>query len=82
MWSGEPGFQILRIESRVRPGDGNDGDVDIRKDVSRGAKNDRRTQQENKDRNNNERIWALKSSSDYPHGRIFAWLRRSLEDST
>jgi len=37
------------------------GDVDIRKDVSRAAKNDGRTQQANKDRKNNERIWALKS---------------------
>ncbi len=58
--SGQSGFQILRIQSRVRPGDGNDRDVDIRKDVSGGPKNDGRTQQENEDRNNNERIGAIK----------------------
>jgi len=32
--SGQSGFQILGIQSRVGPGDGNDRDVDIRKDVS------------------------------------------------
>ena len=59
--SGQPGFEILRIESGISPGDGNDRDVDIGKDVSRGPKNDGRTQQEDEDRKNNERVWAIQS---------------------
>jgi hypothetical protein len=59
--SGQSGFQILRIQSCVRPGDRNDRDVDIREDVSGSPKNDGRTQQKNEDRENNERIRAIKS---------------------
>ena len=83
--SGQPGFQILRIQPGVRPGDGNDRDVDVWKDVGWGAKNHGRTQQENEDRKNNERIWAVMGG----YGRLranltihmdtFAWLRRSSE---
>jgi hypothetical protein len=46
---GQSSFQVLRIESGVSPGDGNDRDVDIGKDVSGGPKNDGRTQQEDED---------------------------------
>lgn len=58
--SGKPGFQILGIQSGIRPGDGNDRDVDIRENVSGGPKNHGRTQQEDQDRKNNECIWAVK----------------------
>ena len=60
--SGQSGFQILRIQSRVGPGDGNDRDVDIRKDVSGRPKNDGRTQQENDDRNNNDIYGRLRAN--------------------
>jgi len=52
---------FTRLTTPFEKGLTTDRDVDIRKDVGGGAKNDGRTQQENEDRKNNERIRAVKS---------------------
>ncbi len=53
---GEAAFELLGVESRIGPGDGDDGDVDAGEDIDRGAEDDDRGGNENEDRQNDEGV--------------------------
>jgi hypothetical protein len=64
---GEAAFELFRVEAGVLPGDGDDGDVDVGKDVRGGTQDEDRRSDQDEDREDNKGIRPVESEPDNPH---------------
>ena len=76
-------FHLLGVQTGVGPGDGDHGDIDIRKDVGRGARDDDRAGDKNQQRQNDKGVGAIRERFGQSTYRVFnsrqnQWKRRSL----
>jgi hypothetical protein len=63
----KPVVHLYRIQAGELPGDSDHWNIDIGKDIRRGAQDYHRASQQNEQRQNDECIGTIESDSDYPH---------------
>src|ERR1700689_1812731 len=82
--AGQPPLQLPRVEASKGPVDRDDGNINIRKDIRRGAHDRDPAHDENHQRQYNECIGPIESNSEDPHDWVsilrkmavsFAWSR-------
>ena len=64
---GQPAFHLLRVQAGVGPHHGDDGNIDIGKNIGRRPEDHHRTQNKDQQRQHDERIGPIEREADDPH---------------